>query len=96
MLPISPYQMLFDPSRYTFLNAFGELLRVKDVCKVLGIGRTTFYNFINTGRLKGIKLSRRKTKIMRLEIDRFISEAALNKLLTPTMRRSISQNTPQD
>ena len=88
--------MFFNVRKATVVNTCVELLDVQDVCQMLGIGRTTFYNFINTGRLKGIKLSRRKTKIMRLEIDRFISEAALNKLLTPTMRRSISQNTPQD
>ena len=68
MLPISPYQMLFDPSRYTFLN----------------------------GRLKGIKMSRRDTYFMRLEIMRFLDEAARNELVTPTLKRSISQNTPQD
>jgi len=88
--------MFFDVPKATIVNTRVELLDVREACQMLGIGRTTFYNFINTGRLKGIKLSRRKTKIMRLEIDRFISEAALNKLLTPTMRRSISQNTPQD
>ena len=88
--------MIFNVPKATVVNTCVELLDVQDACQMLGIGRTTFYNFINTGRLKGIKLSRRKTKIMRLEIDRFISEAALNKLLTPTMRRSISQNTPQD
>jgi excisionase family DNA binding protein len=96
MLPISSYEMLFDPSRYTFLNAYGELLRVKDVCKVLGIGRTTLYDLINRGRLKGIKMSRRDTYFKRLEIMRFLDEAARNELVTPTLKRSISQNTPQD
>lgn len=88
--------MFFDVPKATIVNTRVELLDVREACQMLGIRRTTFYNFINTGRLKGIKLSRRKTKIMLLEIDRFISEAARNKLLMPTMRRSISQNTPQD
>ena len=96
MLPVSTHTMLFDPSRCSFLNAFGELLGVKEACQVLGIGRTTLYDLINRGRLKGIKLTRRKTVVMRSEIIRFLDEAARNELVTPTLKRSISQNTPQD
>ena len=88
--------MFFDVPKATIVNTRVELLDVREACQMLGIGRTTFYNFINTGRLKGIKMSRRDTYFMRLEIMRFLDEAARNELVTPTLKRSISQNTPQD
>ena len=47
-----------------------EFLSVKDVCYLLGASRPTVYRLINSGRIKVLKLSTKKTIIKRSEIDR--------------------------
>lgn len=37
-----------------------EILSIAEVCKLLGIGRSTFYNFEKKGLFKTYKLGRRR------------------------------------
>lgn len=49
------------------------LLSVKEFCHLAGIGRTTFYQQIQEGRIIAKKFGRR-TLIPRSEFERFVSE----------------------
>lgn len=50
--------------------AFG----INDVCRMLGISRTSVYKIISDGQLKTIRIAGR-TLILRSEINRMISDA---------------------
>jgi excisionase family DNA binding protein len=46
---------------------------IENTCARLSIGRTTFYDLVNAGRLKVFKLGR-KTLVPESEIQRLVSE----------------------
>lgn len=50
-----------------------EFLTVPDLAKLLNCSTRTAYNLINSGNLKAVKLSERKTLIKRSEIDKLFA-----------------------
>lgn len=54
-------------------NQTKALLSVKEFCELAGIGRTSFYQQIQSGRITAKKFGRR-TLIPQGEFERFISE----------------------
>ena len=61
-------------------------LRVDEVCKALGIGRTTVYKLIGQGDLEALKIGRRTVITMRSAealINRSVSGADTAELLIP-------------
>ena len=50
------------------------ILTIDETCELLGIGRNTCSELLNSGRLKGFKIGTRKWKIPRKSIDDFIME----------------------
>ena len=49
------------------------LLRVPEAARLLGLGQTTVHRLIRQGRLQVVKIDR-STRIMRSELDRFVSQ----------------------
>ena len=52
----------------------GSLLRVREVCSELAIGRSLVYEMINDGRLRAVRVGKRATRIPRTEVARFVSD----------------------
>lgn len=50
-------------------------LRINDVCRALGISRTSVYKIIAEGQLKTVRIAGR-TLVLRTEIERLVSDAA--------------------
>jgi excisionase family DNA binding protein len=49
-----------------------DLLSVKEISEILKVTRQQVRNWINTGKLKSIKLSERGTRIKRADFDDFL------------------------
>lgn len=56
-----------------------ELLTPGEVCKMLGIGRSTYQRHVEAGLFTQIKIGKNnsKVKVMRSEIDKLINEGKL-------------------
>jgi excisionase family DNA binding protein len=50
-----------------------EFLSVNQAAKLIGCSRQTFYNLINTGRVKAVNLKIKKTVVKRSEIDKLFN-----------------------
>jgi len=48
--------------------------RPKEVCEILGIGKSTFYFFVKQGKIKTKKLSDRVTVVTEDELQKFLNE----------------------
>jgi excisionase family DNA binding protein len=50
-------------------------LRVIEFARLLRVGRTTAYEMLNTGQVRGIKINDKSWRIPRLEVDRLVAKA---------------------
>ena len=46
-------------------------LTVDETCKAIGIGRTKFYELVNAGKLKTVKIGKRRYVLL-AELERFL------------------------
>lgn len=51
-----------------------HLYTILEAAETLGVGRTTIYQFINSGKIKIVRIGKRGVRISSDEIDRFILE----------------------
>ena len=51
-----------------------QLLSIKQVSREYGVGRTTLYELLATGKLRGVVLGKRGTRIRREDMDSCIHE----------------------
>ena len=49
------------------------LLKVEDAARLLGVGRTTLFEFIGQGRIQTVRLGRRRL-VVRAGLERFVEE----------------------
>lgn len=49
-----------------------ELLTLEEISKILRVTKRTIYNYINSGELKKINLSRKNVLISRKELENFM------------------------
>lgn len=55
-------------------NEYDDLLNVEELCEILGIGKNTVYELLNSGELKAFKVGRRTWKISKIALERYIME----------------------
>jgi excisionase family DNA binding protein len=61
----------------TLINEPPRCLRVDDAARVLNVGRSTVYDLIRSGRLRSIKIGRRRL-VPREALDAFIAGEGCN------------------
>ena len=49
------------------------LLKVEDAARLLGVGRTTFFELISQGRIQTVRVGRRRL-VVRAGLERFVEE----------------------
>ena len=49
------------------------LLKVEDAARLLGVGRTTFFDLIGQGRIQTVRVGRRRL-VVRAGLERFVEE----------------------
>lgn len=55
-------------------NDYDDLLNAEDLCEILGIGKNTVYELLNSGELKAFRVGRRTWKISKIALERYILE----------------------
>ena len=66
--PRSPLQQVAQSPREPAL-----LLKVEDAARLLGVGRTTFFELISQGRIQTVRVGRRRL-VVRAGLERFVEE----------------------
>ena len=61
-----------DKTRYCSQRELPLTLRVTEVASVLGIGRNSAYNLINSGELKSVRIGR-QIRVSKEELLRFLT-----------------------
>ncbi|APC39651.1 helix-turn-helix domain-containing protein [Clostridium estertheticum] len=54
-------------------NDYNDLLNVEELCEILGIGKNTVYDLLNSGELKSFREGR-KWKIPKMAVEKYILE----------------------
>lgn len=50
------------------------LLRISEVCLLLGISRSAVYREIEANRIRAVEIGKRSKRISRIEVERYINE----------------------
>jgi excisionase family DNA binding protein len=51
-----------------------QILRPKEAARRLGVGHTRFYELVNEGRLRLVRLGERSVGVVETELNQFIAE----------------------